>query len=248
MAVRYALTCDCGRVHPVETSQAGVEIKCECGATLKIPSMLKIKRLPEWQDVPEETSKTESIAPSGPTEQVVAKTIDNSAQLSAISAKKAARLSARRWGLLIFGALIVVVAAFLFARNVKTPTPLAVFYKQQMYVIDGKAIRRDSSPVERSDFDFYFLHDPYYEQTFRIDDDLIDGMTPFYAYAYFDTLKSLDMSDNFYDNYESIKARRIIRLVSYSIAMLVGLGIALFALFAPESKKSVGTMRGSDWR
>ena len=52
MSLRYRLPCEkCGRVHPVETGQAGGVIFCDCGVKIRIPTMLKIKRLQPWNEV-----------------------------------------------------------------------------------------------------------------------------------------------------------------------------------------------------
>jgi hypothetical protein len=50
MKPRYLLPCACGREIPIETSQAGEVVRCECGAELEAPTLLRmssLKRAPE---------------------------------------------------------------------------------------------------------------------------------------------------------------------------------------------------------
>ena len=56
---------NCGRVHPVETGQAGGMIFCECGTKVKIPTMMRIKRL--QQEKPQ-TTKNPKKKDEQPTE------------------------------------------------------------------------------------------------------------------------------------------------------------------------------------
>jgi len=45
MTVRYLLPCSCGAKIPIEPRQAGEEIQCECGASLEIPTLMKMAEL-----------------------------------------------------------------------------------------------------------------------------------------------------------------------------------------------------------
>lgn len=45
MRTTYWLPCDCGRRLPVETTQAGVVIRCACGAELTVPTLHEMSRL-----------------------------------------------------------------------------------------------------------------------------------------------------------------------------------------------------------
>ena len=142
MSIRYALPCDaCGRRHPVETSQAGGQVNCECGATIRIPTMLKIKRLEPWEDADAETDResqevavaqeisveSRSDAETSATPETAAKS-EKTSELA-----KPRKLSARRRGLFIVASLAFVVSVFFCARAIKTPPPIAVFYKQTVY-------------------------------------------------------------------------------------------------------------------
>ena len=53
--MKYLLPCPCGKSVKIETSQAGQTVVCSCGENLLVPSMLKIKALPEAQE------KTETL-------------------------------------------------------------------------------------------------------------------------------------------------------------------------------------------
>jgi hypothetical protein len=43
---RHLLTCSCGKSIPIEVSQAGETIRCDCGAELDVPSFREIRKLP----------------------------------------------------------------------------------------------------------------------------------------------------------------------------------------------------------
>ncbi|MBR2005079.1 MAG: hypothetical protein IJ991_12990, partial [Thermoguttaceae bacterium] len=112
---------------------------------------------------------------------------------------------------------------------------------------DGKTVRRDSSPIDYRDYSFYFLDDPVNQSVYYVDDHLIDNMSFFHSYHYLDSLKKLEMSDNFYENYAALKSRRVISLVMSGVATLGGFALALFALLAPEKRRNVGAARGDAW-
>ncbi len=42
---KYLLPCSCGRSVPVEVSHAGRQVRCDCGASLEVPTMLELARL-----------------------------------------------------------------------------------------------------------------------------------------------------------------------------------------------------------
>jgi hypothetical protein len=43
---QHLVTCSCGRKTPVELSQAGEVLRCECGATLSVPTFRQLRELP----------------------------------------------------------------------------------------------------------------------------------------------------------------------------------------------------------
>ena len=43
---RYLLSCTCGKSVPVELRQAGEKVPCACGATLDVPPLRELRRLP----------------------------------------------------------------------------------------------------------------------------------------------------------------------------------------------------------
>ena len=241
MPARYQLTCSsCQRQIPIETSQAGQTVVCECGESLRVPTMLKIKRLPLWSDdgdVP--ADETASADETSNVETPVAAPTTPAAPAS----------SGKRWGLFAVAAVFTVVGAFFLCRNVQPVNPLGVFYKRVEYASgDGKTVRRDSSPIDYRDYSFYFLDDPVNKGVYYVDDYLIDNMSFFHSYHYLDSVKALEMSDNFYENYEALKSRRVISLVMSGVATFCGFALALFALLAPEKRRNVGAARGDAWR
>ncbi len=262
MGLRYQLPCEkCGRVHPVETGQAGGVIFCDCGVKIRIPTMLKIKRLQPWDEAetpeknPDDANSnnsqkptvSETVAPDRPSTDAATSAPEKPQE----NGKRRPRLSAKRRGLFIVASAFFVVSMFFACGAIKTPPPLAVFYKHIDYKLnDGRRVRRDTTPVTREDFDFYFFtdySDPN-KRVYLVDDELIDRMNPFVCVKYFENVRQLEMSDNFYDNYEAVKTKRLLYLVGFGLLALVSFCVAMYALFAKESQKQVGTMRGSDWR
>jgi hypothetical protein len=47
----YLLPCSCGRKIPVETQQAGDQVRCECGLTVDIPTLMGMKQLEQVEAV-----------------------------------------------------------------------------------------------------------------------------------------------------------------------------------------------------
>ena len=243
MPPRYQLTCpSCQRQIPIETSQAGQTLPCECGETLRVPTMLKMKRRPVWPD-DGETVSADSIAA----------TVDDASNAETPAAASTSSVatpatSGKRWGLFAVAAVFTVVGAFFLCRNIQPVNPLGVFYKRVEYASgDGKTVRRDSSPIDYRDYSFYFLDDPVNKGVYYVDDYLIDNMSFFHSYHYLDSVQKLEMSDNFYENYEALKSRRVISLVMSGVATRCGFALALFALLAPENRRNVGAARGDAW-
>lgn len=211
--------------------------------------MLKIKRLDSWKDPEAETIPATADAPNLD-ETRAHDAHDAHDAATADNATKPRKLSARRRGLFIVASLAFVVSVFLCAAAIKTPPPIAVFYKQTVYNLgDGRKVRRDTTPTTYGDYCFYFFTD-YSDperRTYLVDDKLIDMMSPFVTIQYFTYLKELPLSDNFYENYEALKTRRYLYLGGFGFLAIVSLIIALLALFVKESQKQVGSMRGSSW-
>ena len=202
--------------------------------------MLKIKRLPLWNDGDAPAAEAEADA------QVESSNAATTAAASTVDAP--ASTSGKRWGLFAVAAAFTVVGAFFFCRNVLPVNPLGVFYKRVEYASgDGKTVRRDSSPIDFHDYSFYFLDDPINQRVYYVDDRLIDDMSFFHTYHYLDAVKKLEMSDNFYENYEALKSSRVISLATSAVATLCGFALALFALLAPEKRRNVGAARGDAW-
>lgn len=58
MSETYLLECKCGRRTPVGPSQAGRELRCECGAALDVPALRAMRRLPVAEAAAAETGPT----------------------------------------------------------------------------------------------------------------------------------------------------------------------------------------------
>lgn len=64
--MEYLLSCGCGRKIPVSRSQAGQELKCECGESLQIPTLRGFASLPV---APAQTLSSNPYASSFPAEE-----------------------------------------------------------------------------------------------------------------------------------------------------------------------------------
>lgn len=204
--------------------------------------MLKMKRLPLWNDGDAPAAEVDA--------QVESPNAETPADASTVRASSAApgATAGKRWGLFAVAAVFTVVGAFFLCGNIRPVNPLGVFYKRVEYASgDGKTVRRDSSPIDFHDYSFYFLDDPVNQRVYYVDDRLIDDMSFFHSFHYLDSVKKLEMSDNFYENYEALKSRRVISLVMSGAATLCGFALALFALLAPEKRRNVGAARGDAW-
>jgi len=50
MAAQYLLPCECGNTTPIDTSQAGDTVVCQCGQRLEVPSLRAIRELTPHAD------------------------------------------------------------------------------------------------------------------------------------------------------------------------------------------------------
>ena len=73
-------------------------------------------------------------------------------------------------------------------------------------------------------------------------------MNDFVCMQYFPYVKQLDMSDNFYDKYDSLIIRRRIMMAFFAILAGLSLAAAAVPLFLSKEQKTVGAARGSDWK
>ena len=257
MSQRFKLTCPCGIEHPVELSQAGRSVECACGRRLAIPSMLKMKRLPPWGQedvagrpaaVPEpgaEPPETVQVPAAEGTVPAAPQPPAEGASLSGAEPKKRVKFPAARKGLLIAGILGFLFFSALLVRTVFNPPELIdVLNIQRFYLDKGKVIQRDSNPIEGSDAYFFITKDGYI-----VNDSVIDRMTPVYSVEYFDYLKTgLNLSDNFYDKYDSLIVRHRLMMIFFGVLAGISLAAAAVPLFLPNVQKTVGAARGSDWK
>jgi hypothetical protein len=95
---KYLLPCSCGHQTPVEASQAGQQIRCECGAVLEVPTMRGIAQL--------DRAGPESLAagafPPGATKQA--------SKAVGLAAKRSSSNWGPRQGVLLVGGVITGLA------------------------------------------------------------------------------------------------------------------------------------------
>lgn len=248
MSVQYKLTCRCGQSYPVNTSQAGRTIDCTCGETLNVPSMLKIKKLPVW----EESAPIGSAAGGSAVGGLAAggSAVDVRTGESVKNQKERKTRLSGRFGILLFGLLAMLIFGFLFVRQFLCyPIPTQVFQKQREFINDGNVVRRDSTPIELSDFYFYVNDDIIPGTWAEVNSWLIARMTPYTAYTYFEYLSNGPrLSDNFYENYDTLKIQYWLKTGLFGALFLLAFLIPILAWLWPKKKTVVGVMRGSQWR
>lgn len=242
MSDQYQLSCDCGKTYPVEISQAGQSIQCECGKSIQIPSMLKMKKLPLWLN--------ESQINSDKADQNPDQSDNNQNFVPSESNKEEKVLSGSRLGIFIIGLSVVLLGGWFFLRTISwKPHPLMVFTKQIMFANGDKYVHRNSTPVTQDDYEFYLFNNQFDRRDYIINDNVIDFMmTPIDNIIYLENFKKgLELSENFYENYDEIKYFYKVKLVATIIFIILGLATAISPWFMPKKKKIVRTMRGTDW-
>jgi hypothetical protein len=60
MTPRYLLPCSCGREIPIEAGQAGQVVRCQCGAELETPTLLRMSALKRVTDLAPATAPRKS--------------------------------------------------------------------------------------------------------------------------------------------------------------------------------------------
>ena len=244
--------------YPIETSRAGSSISCSCGEVIVIPTMLKIKKLPLWQ------SEEEIAASSAPESQNTQAAADKSASSgsdmlsssngpasAARSNEKIPVLAGNRLGVFIVGLLLTALFGWFAWSTWSTPPhPTLVFGKRTQFAAGDNVVRRNSTPVEQTDIDFYLYQDPRQGgMTYIINDLIIDRvMSPFELYNYFDNFKhGIELSENFHENFSELKNNWLIMTTAAFIALFLSCCLCLVPWFMPRKKKVVGDIRGATW-
>ena len=97
--------------------------------------------------------------------------------------------------------------------------------------------------------DRLLLHEVKKGQWVEINDWVIDQMTPYMAYEYFDLLKNGPaLSDNFYENLEALKTQYRLKSGLYGLLLFLSLMICAVPWFMPKQAATVGAARGSEWK
>ena len=52
MGRKKRLLCECGKVHLIETTQAGSSLPCDCGTEILVPTLREIAQLPDAEEMP----------------------------------------------------------------------------------------------------------------------------------------------------------------------------------------------------
>jgi hypothetical protein len=127
LKMSYLLPCSCGQSVEIETSQAGQQVSCSCGATLQVPSMLQIKSLPIAVHAANQGKLKESAVDTG----------------------------VPRKAFLIIGiASLVPATLFLLWTLAWAPQPFHVLLKRQYYSFgsERKMLYQNSMPITGSDY------------------------------------------------------------------------------------------------
>ncbi len=138
MSQKYLLSCSCGKTVPIETSQAGGNVLCECGLTLKIPSLLQIKKLPLAGSSEQSASAENGRKRTSP-----------------------ANSSSAATGIFLIGSISTLAAVGLCLYTVlwTYPKPEDVLKKQVYYRFGEKIAVQDSNPLPFSEGTFFVVSD-----------------------------------------------------------------------------------------
>jgi len=219
MPQKYLLPCSCGKDVPIETSQAGGNVLCDCGLSVQVPSLLKIKKLPLVGEAQVQSAATATKA--------------------MVSTPKAP--SGDRVHLSIFwiGLVLTIAASAYCAYTIlfTFPKPQDVLKKQRVYHFAGKVAVQDSTPIPMDEVEF-----------FRITDEHIDRFSPVQTMMYWNMLKEGPaMSMNFRENYDTFKDYYWLRCVGSGILVLLALSLLISSFFLGKTK-TIGTRQGTVWK
>ncbi|MGL6227167.1 MAG: hypothetical protein ACRC10_11160 [Thermoguttaceae bacterium] len=237
MAQKYLLPCPvCGKSIPVETVQAGHEIRCECGNNFVVPSLLKIKKLPFAETDTEQSAKKSKTGPTSKTGQKVDSA--TSAPIQSATTNERSRLV---WSIRLLGTfcLLVSTAWFVYCLLYTYPKPDDVLKRRVVYAYSfegNDSIQRDSTPLTVKE-----------EEFFSIPEERIDWFTPIETIHYWQLFKDGPaMSSNFWENYYTLIEFYYIRVVGSGLLIVLSIGIICIPFF--WSNKSVGVRKGTEWK
>jgi len=219
MSQKYLLPCSCGKDVPIETAQAGGNVLCDCGLSLKVPTMLQIKKLPLADG-----NQSQSPAATG---------------ASPVSPAKASTKPQINLAMFLIGLVLTIAAVLYCAYTVLLtfPKPQDVLKKQVVYHFAGKVAAQDSTPIP--------MGEQYF---FAIDDEIIDLLNPIDLIRYWELVKDGPaMSMNFRENYETFKDYYYLRCAGTGILVLIALSILISSFFLGRSV-AVGTRQGTEWK
>lgn len=224
MAQKYLLPCTCGKHIPIETAQAGGEVLCECGLAVKVPSLLKIKKL---STVEEFAASQEE--PSSP----------ESSEEKQDSPEKKRSGDALPRTLRTMGGILLLLSILLTAYWVMFtyPKPQDVLNKRFVYTFGDKEIPQDSSPVPLDERRFLY-----------IPEEAIDYFDPNMTMRYWRLVEDGPaMSLNFRENFQTLVDTYYIRCVGSGVLILISLIIYIASFFVSKTKV-VAPRKGTDWR
>jgi hypothetical protein len=221
---QYLLCCSCGIEVPIETAQAGGNVLCDCGLSLKVPTLLQIKKLP-LADAP--------LADGRQVQSSV--TVD----ASGVSSAKTSTGTQVNLAMFVIGLFLTIAAVSYCVYTVRftSPEPQDVMKKQVVYHFAGKVAAQDSTPIP--------MPERYF---FVITDEVIDYMNPIDTIRYWELVKDGPaMSMNFRENYETFKDYYHLRCAGTGILVLIALSLLISSFFLGRSP-TVGTRQGTEWK
>ncbi|MGL6195868.1 MAG: hypothetical protein ACRC2T_13715 [Thermoguttaceae bacterium] len=242
MAQKYLLPCTCGESVPIETTQAGQTVTCSCGLQLQVPTLLKIKKLPEYKEqeaVSDSASNvSDSVQNTGPVSLQSAsdqKAVLTDDEHKTSVAKKPSRVNKK----VFYSGVVLTMCAIVFFLYILLgtyPKPQNVLNKQVIYTFGGKTAYQDSTPIPYSETQFFTITDKY-----------VDMLSPIDSVMYWETLKrGPEMSENFKENYQALIDTYYIHTFGAAILVLLTASIIVASFFLGQNK-TVGTRKGSQW-
>lgn len=215
MSRHYLLPCSCGKSVSIEVSQAGQEVKCVCGETLSVPSLLQIKKLPEdtaRQKTSENVSENYFLRPFFFVLSIVFLNL----------------------------ALIMAYLAIIYA-----PHPMDVITKRKNLVTpEGKsAYKSNLLPIAPEDAQFLEFHTnsySYLEPNWRIlmMPESVEHLSPMDTIRYWETLRDGPaLSPQFDESFETFKHADRIRWGTSIVSAVIMVVFFVLALFMPKKKR-----------
>ncbi|MDR1958232.1 MAG: hypothetical protein LBQ54_04190 [Planctomycetaceae bacterium] len=210
MTQHYKLDCSCGKYVAVTPQQAGQTVKCECGETLTVPSMLQVNKLEPAPDKVFTASKRNRVI----------------------------HFTENRIVIVIGWLIFIPSLLFLIWLLTHKPTPVDTAWMQNRYTAGGREVRRDSFPLARRDAELLVVYVPQINRYTPLKPEYFENMDPYNLWYYHQLLKKGPaLSENFYEKYERLQNFYKIRLGIAGVGLFVAVVLLGLGYFMKKTLK-----------